>query len=204
LTPCNLNGRGVATEPLLRSLLAVVLGNADRFEALRILVAAKTSRKSRESVATASTFIFDFFADLAPGGDHCPRVATFVDVLAQVLWRRSMIGLPRMTPLRWLLPPARSLAPASVVVAELVSRTAASRSAVSLTSTLTHALLPDGGRRVVLIQLDPSPLRVKKCLTHFRIVAVLEDGRYPGDISHRSPETPLSYGDKLRVKLAML
>jgi hypothetical protein len=100
-----------------------------------------------------------------------------------------MIGLPRMTPLRWLLPPARSLGPASVVVAELVSRTAASRSAVSLTLTLTHALLPDGGRRVVLIQLDASPLRVKKCLTHFRIVAALEDGRYPGDVAHRSCHT---------------
>jgi hypothetical protein len=33
-TPCDLNGRGVATEPLLRGLLAVVLGDADRFEAL--------------------------------------------------------------------------------------------------------------------------------------------------------------------------
>jgi hypothetical protein len=114
-----------------------------------------------------------------------------------------MIGLPRMTPLQWLLPPTRSLAPASIVVAELVSRTAASRSAVSLTSTLTHALLPDGGRWVVLIQLDPSPLRVKKCLTHFWIVASLEDGRYPGDVGHRSPETPLAYSGKLRVKLAM-
>jgi hypothetical protein len=36
-TPCDLNGRGVATEPLLRSLLAVVLGDVDRFEALWIL-----------------------------------------------------------------------------------------------------------------------------------------------------------------------
>jgi hypothetical protein len=70
-------------------LLAVVLGDADRFEALWILVAAETSRKSRESVATVSTFCFDFFANLAPGGDHGPRVATFIDVLAQVLRRRS-------------------------------------------------------------------------------------------------------------------
>jgi hypothetical protein len=72
-------------EPLLRSLLAVVLGNANRFEAFWILVAAKTSRKSRESVATVSTFSFDFFTDLALGGDHYPRVANFIDVLAQVL-----------------------------------------------------------------------------------------------------------------------
>jgi hypothetical protein len=190
-------------EPLLRGLLAIVLGNADRFEALWILVAAETGRKSRESVATVSTFSFDFFADLAPGGDHGPRVATFIDVLAQVLQRKSMIGLSRLTPLRWLPSPARGLAPVSVVVTELVSRMAASRSAVSLAPALTHALLPDGGRRVVLIQLDPGPLCIKERLTHFRIMAALEDGRYPGDVGYRSPETPLAYGGKLRVELAM-
>jgi hypothetical protein len=100
-----------------------------------------------------------------------------------------MIGLSRMTSWLWLLPPARGLAPASVVVAELVSRTAASRSAVSLAPTLTHALLPDGGRRVVLIQLDPGPLRVKECLMHIRIMTALEDGRHPGDVGHRSFNT---------------
>jgi hypothetical protein len=31
-------GRGVGLEPLLRSLLAIVLGDADRFEALRVVV----------------------------------------------------------------------------------------------------------------------------------------------------------------------
>jgi hypothetical protein len=111
-----------------------------------------------------------------------------------------MICLSPMTPLRWLLPPARGLAPTGVVVADLVSRTAASCSAVSVTSTLAHALLPDG---VVLIQLDPSPLCVEKCLTYLQIVAVLEDGRHPGDVGHRSPETPFAYGGELRVKLAM-
>jgi hypothetical protein len=34
-------------------------------------------------------------------------------------------------------------------------------------------------------------------------MAALEDGRYPGDVGHRSPETPLAYGGKLRVELAM-
>jgi hypothetical protein len=66
-------------------LLAVILGDADRFEALWILVTTETRRKSRESVATVSTFSFDFFADLAPGGDDSPRVVTFIDVLAQVI-----------------------------------------------------------------------------------------------------------------------
>jgi hypothetical protein len=144
-------------------LLAVVLGDANRLEALWVLVAAETSRKSRESITTVSTFSLDFFTDLAPGGDHGLRVATFIDVLVQVLRRKSMIGLSRVTPLWWLLPPARGLAPTHIVVADLVSRTAASRSAVSLTSTLAHALLPDGRRRVVLIQLDPSPLCVEEC-----------------------------------------
>jgi hypothetical protein len=63
-------------------LLAVVLGDADRFEALWILVAAETCRKSRESVATVSTFNFDFFTDLVPGGNDGPCIATFIDVLA--------------------------------------------------------------------------------------------------------------------------
>jgi hypothetical protein len=55
----------------------------------------------------------------------------------------------------------------------------------------------------MLIQLDPSPLRIEECLTYLRIVAVLEDGRDPGDVGHRSPETSLACGSKLRVELAM-
>jgi hypothetical protein len=79
------NGRGVATKPLLGSLLAVVLGDADRLEALRVLVAAETSRKSRKSIATVSTFILDFFTGLAPGRNHGARIAAFIDVLTQIL-----------------------------------------------------------------------------------------------------------------------
>jgi hypothetical protein len=82
-------------------------------------------------------------------------------------------------------------------------RTAASRSTASLTSTLIHAFFPDDGHRIVLIQQDPSPLCVEECLTYLWIVAALEDSRYPGDVGHRSPETPLTYGSKLRVELAM-
>jgi hypothetical protein len=114
-----------------------------------------------------------------------------------------MICLLRVTPLRWLLPPAKDPAPTSVVMAGLVSRAAAGRSAVSLAPTLAHTLLPDGGRWVVLIQLDPSPLHVKECLTHIRIMTALEDGRHPGDIGHPSPETPFAYSGELRVKLAV-
>jgi hypothetical protein len=126
-------------------------------------------------------------------------------MLVQVFWKRPIIGLSRVTPWRWLLPPARGLAPASVVVvvAGLRSRASASHSALSLALTLPHVLLPDGRHQVLLIQLDPGPLRVKKCLSHIRIITALEYCRDPGDVSHRSPEAPLAHDGELRVKLAM-
>jgi hypothetical protein len=116
-----------------------------------------------------------------------------------------VIGLPRVTPWRWLLPPARGLTPAGVVVvvARLRSRATPSRSAVSLAPALAHALLPDGRRRVLLIQLDPAPLRVKKHLMNTRIITALEYCRDPDDVGHRSPEALLAHGGELRVKLAM-
>jgi hypothetical protein len=40
-------------------------------------------------------------------------------------------------------------------------------------------------------------------LTHIRIVTALKYGRNPGDVGHRSPETPLAYGSEFGVKLAM-
>jgi hypothetical protein len=65
-------------------LLAIVLSDADRLEALRILVAAEPCRESWETVAAVSTSGLDFFTNLAPGVDHGPRIAAFIDVLAQV------------------------------------------------------------------------------------------------------------------------
>jgi hypothetical protein len=156
-------------------------------------------------VSAISTFGLDFFAYLAPGDDHGPRIAAFIDVLTQVFWKRLVIGLPQVAPWRWLLPPARSLTLAGVVVVVvgLRSRTTASHLAVSLAPALAHVLLLDGRCQVLLIQRDPGPLRVKKCLTHIRIITALEYGRDPGDVGHWSPEAPLAYGGKLRVKLAM-
>jgi hypothetical protein len=156
-------------------------------------------------VTAVSTFGLDFFANLAPGVNHRPRIAAFIDVLAQVFWRRSMIGLSRITPWRLLLPPTRCLAPASVVVvvARLRSRATAGRLAVSLAPALAHAHFPDSRHRVLLIQLDPGPLHVKKCLTHIRIVTTLKYGRNPGDVGHGSPEAPFAYSGEFRVKLAM-
>jgi hypothetical protein len=80
---------------------------------------------------------------------------------------------------------------------------AACRSTVSLASAFAHALLSEGRRRVLLIKLNPSPLRVTKCLTHVRIITALEYGCNPGDVGHRSPEAPLAYGSEFGVKLAM-
>jgi hypothetical protein len=74
---------------------------------------------------------------------------------------------------------------------------------MSLAPALAHALLPDGRCWVLLIQLDPGLLLVKKCLTHIQIVTALEYGCNPGDVCHRSPEAPFTYDGEFRVKLAM-
>jgi hypothetical protein len=51
----------------------------------------------------------------------------------------------------------------------------------------------------LLIELNPSPLRVAKCLAQIWIVTALEYSSYPGDIGHRSPEAPLAYGNEFGV-----
>jgi hypothetical protein len=63
-------------------LLAIILGDADRLEALRVLVAAEPCGEIWKTVAAVSTFCLDFFAHFAPGIDHGPRIAAFIDVLA--------------------------------------------------------------------------------------------------------------------------
>jgi hypothetical protein len=77
-----------------------------------------------------------------------------------------MIGLSRVASWRWLLPPASGLTPVSVVVviAPLRSRAAACRSTVRLAAAFAHVFFSDGGRRVLLIELNPCPLRVAKRL----------------------------------------
>jgi hypothetical protein len=150
-------------------------------------------------VAAVSTLCLNFFAHFAPGIDHGPCTAAFIDSLAQAFWRKPVIGLSRVTSWRWLLPPARGLTPVSVVVVDaLRSRTAACRSAVSLASAFAHELLPEGRRRVWLIKLNPGPLRVTKCLTHVRIVTTLEYNYNPGDVGHRSPEAPARLRQRIR------
>jgi hypothetical protein len=136
-----------------------------------------------------------------PGINYGQRIASFIDSLAQVFWRRPMIGLSQVTPWRWLLPPARGLTLASVVVvvAALRSKTAAGRSTVSLASAFAHALLPNGRWRVSLIKLNPSPLCIMKCLTHVWVVTTLEYSSYPSDVGHPSSEAPLAYASEFGV-----
>jgi hypothetical protein len=38
---------------------------------------------------------------------------------------------------------------------------------------------------------------------HIQLVTALEYGRNPGDVGHRSPETPLAHSSEFNVKLAM-
>jgi hypothetical protein len=91
--PCDFNGGGVATQPLLRSLLAIILGYPDRLEALRVLVTAELCGKSWKTSAAVSTLCLDYFALSAPGINYGSYIASFIDSLAQVFWRRPMIGL---------------------------------------------------------------------------------------------------------------
>jgi hypothetical protein len=109
-----------------------------------------------------------------------------------------MIGLSRVTSWRWLLPPASGLTPASVVVviASLRSRTVACRSTVRLAAAFAHVFFSNGGRRVLLIELNLCPLRVAKCLLQVWIVVAFEYGSYPGDVGHGSSKAPLAHGSK--------
>jgi hypothetical protein len=128
-------------------------------------------------------------------------MASFIDSLAQVFWRILIIGLLRVAPWRWLLPPASGLTPTSVVVvvAAMRSRMAAYRSTVTLAVAFAHVFFSDAGRQVLLVELNPSPLHVAKYLTQVWIVTALEYSCYPGDVGHRSSEAPLAYGSEFGV-----
>jgi hypothetical protein len=57
----------------------------------------------------------------------------------------------------------------------------------------------DGGRRVLLVELNPCPLGIVECLVQVWIVAAFEYGSYPGDVGHGSSEAPLAYGGEFGV-----
>jgi hypothetical protein len=80
-----------------------------------------------------------------------------------------------------------------LIISPLRSRTAACCSTVRLTAAFAHVFFSDGGRRVLLIKLNPCPLRVAKCLAQVWIVAAFEYGSYPSDVGHGTSEAPLSH-----------
>jgi hypothetical protein len=186
---------------LLRSLFAVVLGDPNRLEALKVPVAAEPCCKRRKAITAVGTFYIGYFTLSASGINYGSRIAPFIDFPAQVFWRIPMIGLSRVAFWRWLLPPASGLTPASlvVVITLLRSRTAACRSTVRLSTAFAHVFFSDGRHRVLLIELNPCPLHVAKCLAQVWIVAALENGSYPGDVGHGSSKAPLAHGGEFGV-----
>jgi hypothetical protein len=123
----------------LRSLLAVVLGDADRLKALRVLVAVEADSECWEAITIVSVLLLGYFMLPTPGVDDGPDVTSVIELLAEV-------GLLRVAPWRWLLPPTSGLASARnvVVVAPLGSRTAACCLARSLAMALAYMFVPDG------------------------------------------------------------
>jgi hypothetical protein len=74
-------------EPLLGSLLAVVLGDTDRLEALWVLVAAETSRKSRESVVQSVPLVLTSSRVL-----RLEEITVRASQPSLMCWRRSSGG----------------------------------------------------------------------------------------------------------------
>jgi hypothetical protein len=69
---------------LLRSLLAIILGDPNRLEALRVLVTAEPCRETWKTIAAVSTLYLGYFSLSAPGIDYGPCIASFIYSLAQV------------------------------------------------------------------------------------------------------------------------
>jgi hypothetical protein len=77
---------------LLRSLFAVVLGDPNRLEALRVLVTAEPCYERRKVITAVDTFCIGYFTLSTSGINYGSRIASFIDSLAQVFWRIPMIG----------------------------------------------------------------------------------------------------------------
>jgi hypothetical protein len=77
-------------------LFAVVLGDPDRLEALRVLVSAEPCCERSEAITVVGTFRIGYFTLSASGINNGSRIASFIDSLAQVFWRISMIGLSQV------------------------------------------------------------------------------------------------------------
>jgi hypothetical protein len=179
---------------LLRSLFALALGDPNRLEALRVLVTAEPCGERWKAITAVDTLWIGYFPISASGITYESCIVSFIDSLEQVLWRVPLIGLSWVASWRWLLPPASGLTPTSVVVviALLRSRMAACRSTVRLVAAFADVFFSDGRRRVLLIKLNPCPLRVAKCLAQVWIVASFKYGSDPGDVGHGSSKASLA------------
>jgi hypothetical protein len=51
----------------------------------------------------------------------------------------------------------------------------------------------------LLIELNPYPLCVAKCLTQVWIVTALKYSGNPSNVGHKSSEAPLAYGGKFGI-----
>jgi hypothetical protein len=67
---------------LLRSLFAIILGDPNRLEALRVLVITEPCRESWKMVDAVSALCLGYLALSAPGINYGSHIASFIDSLA--------------------------------------------------------------------------------------------------------------------------
>jgi hypothetical protein len=79
---CDFNGGGVAMSPLLRSLLAIIPGDPNQLEALRVLVTTEPCGERWKMIAAVSTLCFGYFTLSTPGINYGSHIMTFIDSLA--------------------------------------------------------------------------------------------------------------------------
>jgi hypothetical protein len=76
---CHLDGGGLASKPLLRCLLTVVFGDADRLEAFWVLVAGKARSECRETITAISIISLSCFTLPLPRVDDGPDITPLID-----------------------------------------------------------------------------------------------------------------------------
>jgi hypothetical protein len=78
------NGSGVTAEPLLGGLLTVILGDTDRLETLRVLVAVESHSERRKTIAAVSIVPLGYLAFPSPRVEDWSDIAPLIDLLAKV------------------------------------------------------------------------------------------------------------------------
>jgi hypothetical protein len=63
-------------------LFAIVLGDSNRHEALRVLVAAEPCCERRKAITAVGTFCIGYFTLSASGSNYESRIAPVIDFLA--------------------------------------------------------------------------------------------------------------------------